>query len=529
MRDHVEEMLKISRGRLGSPPTSDDQRSAQAEIDAYLQQFPRKQRNKLIKEVRARLRENERLVRKEFAKLDDIALSQAADKLWNVITASGVNITDFFERCIIEKMDPHADPLMRTTLAAIGAMTTHLSDTDIAQMFALAIKRHGAPHHVFITEPDEAARRVGLPGTPYVGRYAVDDSLVREIESSVLDAEGKSLIIGLMRRTPPEDRSELALEIANELEKRRRERPTAVPGLHNETVTALGRLESDIERQLAATRSELVSLERLKALQHWAIGNDLKLENPNGSAFHKLIEADKAGRTFDMAEIENPISVRQFMGNGEPRVFVVEHDWASAFEGAGEFDQGAFRLPFDLCAFEFRISGRRVAVLVKECVNETLASVICVDCGEDTWGCGGYVMRDIPPTRTDGDFNTEDETLEVVNLTRLINAQVRAVCISLEAEVAESEVIRAPTKLNAARAKKGKAPLKDYHIVSLANRKRNAALPEELRDFTETGRRRPRMHFRRGHWRHYAKHKTWVKWMLCGSPDLGFINKHYKL
>lgn len=37
------------------------------------------------------------------------------------------------------------------------------------------------------------------------------------------------------------------------------------------------------------------------------------------------------------------------------------------------------------------------------------------------------------------------------------------------------------------------------------------------------------MHFRRGHWRHYQDHRTWIKWCLVGDPDLGFVDKHYKL
>lgn len=37
------------------------------------------------------------------------------------------------------------------------------------------------------------------------------------------------------------------------------------------------------------------------------------------------------------------------------------------------------------------------------------------------------------------------------------------------------------------------------------------------------------LHFRRGHWRHYGEYKTWIKWMLVGDPELGFVDKMYKL
>jgi hypothetical protein len=39
----------------------------------------------------------------------------------------------------------------------------------------------------------------------------------------------------------------------------------------------------------------------------------------------------------------------------------------------------------------------------------------------------------------------------------------------------------------------------------------------------------PRLHFRRGHHRHYENYKLWIKWQLVGNPDIGFIDKDYKL
>ena len=41
--------------------------------------------------------------------------------------------------------------------------------------------------------------------------------------------------------------------------------------------------------------------------------------------------------------------------------------------------------------------------------------------------------------------------------------------------------------------------------------------------------RSPRLHFRRGHWRHYEDHKTWIRWQMVGNPDLGFVEKQYRL
>jgi hypothetical protein len=39
----------------------------------------------------------------------------------------------------------------------------------------------------------------------------------------------------------------------------------------------------------------------------------------------------------------------------------------------------------------------------------------------------------------------------------------------------------------------------------------------------------PRLHFRRGHYRHYPNHKLWIRWCLVGNPDLGFIDADYRL
>jgi hypothetical protein len=110
-------------------------------------------------------------------------------------------------------------------------------------------------------------------------------------------------------------------------------------------------------------------------------------------------------------------------------------------------------------------------------------------------------------------------------LSVLIWDQIRAICIALDAQVATAEVIRAPVNLNEKRAKAGKSPLSDYRVVDLARRHRIA---NPAAGTAGTGTRK-RLHFRRGHWRHYETTKTWVKWCLVGNPDLGFINKHYRL
>jgi hypothetical protein len=101
--------------------------------------------------------------------------------------------------------------------------------------------------------------------------------------------------------------------------------------------------------------------------------------------------------------------------------------------------------------------------------------------------------------------------------------QIRAISIALDAEVASHDVVRAPTALNERRQKKGELPLYDYRIIKLHGRILRGHAPG-------TGSHRsPRLHFRRGHWRHYQAHKTWIRWTLVGDPELGFIDKAYRL
>ena len=101
-------------------------------------------------------------------------------------------------------------------------------------------------------------------------------------------------------------------------------------------------------------------------------------------------------------------------------------------------------------------------------------------------------------------------------------APIGAICISPEAAV--HEVIRAPFRLNKKREHAGKLPILDHHTISLARRQRATPSP-----FEPGERRSPRLHWRRGHWRHFDNTRTWIKWMLVGDPDLGFVDKYYRL
>jgi hypothetical protein len=246
----------------------------------------------------------------------------------------------------------------------------------------------------------------------------------------------------------------------------------------------------------------------------WLDARPSELERPNGSAWHKLLAEFLAKELIvlpdEMAWEEHVAPIFE----NQPQVFLIEHDWSAAFAGATDYADGEYILPFEMCCFEMRLSGRRLIVVETE-----RGRLIALQAG-DLWVV-------YPPARPDHPMRYAEsgQNDHLHALSDLVAKHIRAVCIALEAEVAVSETIRAPHKLNAAREKKGLLPIADYHVVSLARRQRAAPLLRAGEP--ETG--RVRLHFRRGHWRHYETHKTWIKWTLVGNPDLGFINKHYRL
>lgn len=79
------------------------------------------------------------------------------------------------------------------------------------------------------------------------------------------------------------------------------------------------------------------------------------------------------------------------------------------------------------------------------------------------------------------------------------------------------------------RTKRGKPPFIEHKILTLG-------LPRRVYESSESGEHAGRkMHYRRGHWRHFNKRtragktKTWIKPMMVGDPSLGIIVKDYYL
>lgn len=254
----------------------------------------------------------------------------------------------------------------------------------------------------------------------------------------------------------------------------------------------LNKRQAVLERQVSALRD----------LRQWYAGlvdGQPVIMRNSTSRFHKLEEAFGNG---DVVALGNSDALLARVANPPlPRaVFLVEHDWARLLKNSEE-TEGEVLLPFDYCAFEVNISG--------------LHAIACVDQADNMIP---HIFYHTPhgwifsPGIVNGEPSWRDGA-----------ALIRATCIMLDSEVAEVETIRAPEKLNAARQKASKTPLRDHHIVKLDRRRRATPAPGDGEEKT-----RKRLHFRRGHWRHYATFKSWVRWTLVGDPDLGFVDKEYR-
>lgn len=259
---------------------------------------------------------------------------------------------------------------------------------------------------------------------------------------------------------------------------------------------------------------------------HAWYSSDLKLERPSGSSVHHLREAFLGDKVYLISQTPDHAAL-PYAGAVEEAsdaCFVVQHDWAQAFHQARDFVSGEIRLPYDVCLFDFKVSGRRIVVLAITMLDSDVMLQFAI-CGDRCW-----LFPLDSWFYSDGRWSfpeTQRSKFDMGPLVRLLGDQIKAVSVALDAEVAEKETVRASEKLIHSREKAGRTPPKPYHIVKLAGSKSGAMpLPRED-NFTDSD--GVRLHFRRGHWRHFDEHKTWVRWTLVGNPDLGFVEKEYRL
>lgn len=264
----------------------------------------------------------------------------------------------------------------------------------------------------------------------------------------------------------------------------------------------------DNKKKYAFTQSLLENLQQeevaLSEFISWHQQENKRLEKNEHSRLHKLIAEFKAGRVI-FAEEEKTLNDGAWVLWPDLQDFVVQHDWASAFNGSADYEEGVINLPYQKCAFEFRIGGKNIIVLAFQAQESELPFTLLgfVECA-GRWIC-------------------TDAKAKEIKAFHLAWDEIRAICIALDAEVATHSVVRQSEKLNQKRIKEDKEPLHDFHVVSLSRR------IKVINPAGGVSGSRKRLHFRRGHWRHFYEFKTWVRWTLVGNPELGFIDKEYKL
>lgn len=294
-------------------------------------------------------------------------------------------------------------------------------------------------------------------------------------------------------------------------------------------------------------------------LADWIRRGSAVLERPGHSIFHNFLEEQASLVIVNDELLLQPgwaLDLEQSKFD-DYQVFLVEHDWAAAFKNATDFAEGEeFKAPYDRCAFEFKFSGMRWLVMLQH--NRTISIIARTSVGwiapmfnyvfrDGKWQWLGMEFKPNQLTHIPMPEGHEDPWRFLFDVFLV---QLKAVCVALEAKVADTDQQAPPASVNRQRAKHDKQPLAGYHVVRLSHQCHRArSEPVEGREVV-----RHRMHFRRGHWRHYhaeadahghqwlakdalgreccaacSAYRRWIEWQLVGDPDLGFIDKEYRL
>jgi len=283
------------------------------------------------------------------------------------------------------------------------------------------------------------------------------------------------------------------------------------------------------EQEQAAAESDLA------LVREWLTGGHFKLKAPQHPLMHKALKALDLRRVYDedgkLVEIENA-------DTADLQSLLVHHDWAAVLGDAPD-TQGEWIPPYTHQCFEFLVSasphGEEKLLPVLAFVNEESnrsTMLICMRTFTKGWiyDCALLsLMADNFRVDARASQGRLRRGLDLSALRPLIFKQVRACCILLEAEVAETTPIRDMTYRRNEPPKDNSEPLPKlgYNVVSLADRHHTERLPPG--EIHQSTRRRPRLHFRRRHWRHYPTHRTQIPWTLAGNPELGFVEKEYRL
>lgn len=276
-------------------------------------------------------------------------------------------------------------------------------------------------------------------------------------------------------------------------------------------------LKNDMDR-LDEMRNAIEDTER------WA-ADFLVFEKPTGGVA-SLRQAFTQKKVLSIHEVLHRMPVQSFeevFEEGE--IFRVEHDWFKAIRKADEFEAGSFRLPYEVSIFEFQVSRRSVVAMCVNYAADAAENEIVMQLAVE--GLVGWSLSHNLYRHNGGHWDVlqagqsfKDDKLE--HLVHLVGNQIRAACIALDAEVATTTLVRQAHSGVERDAKE--YPAYEFYTINIASRSRAEALQA-----SGAAKGTKRLHFRRGHWRHFTASKTWVRWCLVGNPELGFIDKQYRL
>lgn len=326
---------------------------------------------------------------------------------------------------------------------------------------------------------------------------------------------------------------------------------------------------AELQEELGTAEARLRKIERegraIHELLEWVKLEDDSIQRPDHSIYHNFLQEVNSliVMTDDLTGLAGWEPDAKISGFDDYQVFLVQHDWAAAFKNATDFAEGLdFHAPYDRCVFEFKLGNMRWLAFYMN--NQTLSVIARTSVGwiaplfMYTKTDVGWVWAVADPATKTHTARPDDGKLSPWRfLFDRILLQIKAVCVALEAKVADTDREDAPAHVNRQRVKRGGAPLDAYHVVRLGYK--HTRVRTEPQDDWEAVRRR--LHFRRGHWRHYdadellsdgkpcahryvsdpdqlghcpcticgVAYRRWIEWMLVGDPDLGFIDKEYRL
>lgn len=290
---------------------------------------------------------------------------------------------------------------------------------------------------------------------------------------------------------------------------------------------------SDYRDQQAGTeRNELHN----KLYNGWRNG-PLALEKPQASSLHHLVNYNNSQGNEDDSSFLTDLDDTQNI--------IVEHEWARALPVT---TRGEWRLPFEKCCWEFRISGVRVLAFTFAADVEN-PEMVMVYGAERIWVADDYIYH-LGGDQLVGKRNTALQTTstdswrEFRRVAEIVYANIRAACIMLEAPNVCERQAREPSDVLVTRAKReGSAAPRRHQVIRLMNMERRV---HHYRMRTGGGKSGVKQggHWRRGTWVHYDDQdsgqvqyvndggfmvsKTWRGWHFAGDPE-NMVDKEYRL